>query len=177
MSLSKITLSDDSWVGVPSRQRRRHWEVVRRLVLERATDDVLAVTRRIRACRRTNGWRPCRGMEVAAAEQDVYELIYLLVDQEVYTDMLLWALDRAATGQWRVPSVNEHNGLTTRDVALRLLDLETERGYIRAVEERAAVRDASCCWEEGLQGPNFAAETEQICEERVYHICKNPLAQ
>jgi hypothetical protein len=38
-------------------------------------------------------------MEVAAAEQDVYELIYLLVDQEVYTDMLLWALDRAATGQ------------------------------------------------------------------------------
>ncbi len=59
---------------MPSRQRCRHWEVVRRLVLERATDDVLAVTRRIHAC---------RAMEVAATEQDVFEMIYLLVDQEV----------------------------------------------------------------------------------------------
>jgi hypothetical protein len=177
MSLSKVTLSTHSWVGVPSRQHRRHWKVVRWLVLDGATDDVLAVTRRIRACRRTNGWRPRRAMEVAAAEQNVYELIYLLVDQEVYTDMLLWALDRAATGQWRVPSINEHNSLTMRDVALRLLDLETERGYTRAFEERVAVGDASCCWEEGLQGPDFAADTEQICEERVYYICKNPLAQ
>jgi hypothetical protein len=101
MSISKVTLTDDSWVGVPSRQRRCHWEVVRWLVLKRATDDMLAVTRRIRTCRRTNGWRPCRAMEVAGAEQDVYEIIYLLVDQEVYTDMLLWALDRVATGQWR----------------------------------------------------------------------------
>jgi hypothetical protein len=91
-------------------------------------------------------------MEAAEAEQDVYELIYLLVDQEVYIDMLLWALDRAATGQWRVPSASEHNGVTMRDVALRL-ELETERGYTRAVEERAAVGDASCCWDEGLLGP------------------------
>jgi hypothetical protein len=103
MSLSKVTLTDDFWVGVPSRQCRRHWEVVRRLVLERTTDDVLAVTRRIRACQRTNGWRPCRAMEVAGAEQDVYEIIYLLVDQEVYTDMLLWALDWAATGSVACP--------------------------------------------------------------------------
>jgi hypothetical protein len=153
---------------VPSRQRRRHWEVVRRLVLERATDDVLAVMPRIRAC---------RAMEVAATEQDVFEMIYLLVDQEVYTDMLLWALDRAATGQWRVLSANEHNGITTREVALRLLELEIERGYTRKIEERAAVGDVSCCWDEGLVGPDFIAETEWICEDRVYSICKNPLAQ
>jgi hypothetical protein len=177
MSLSKVMLTDDSWVGVPSRQRSRHWEVVRRLVLERATDDVLAVMRWIRACRRTIGWCLCQAMEVAGAEQDVYEIIYLLVDQEVYTDMLLWALDRAATGKWSVPSTNEHNGVTTWDVALRLLELETERGYTRAVEERAAVGDASCCWDEGLVGPDFAADTVRICEEWVYSICKNPLAQ
>jgi hypothetical protein len=146
-------LTEDSWVDVPSHQRRRHWEVVRRLDLERATDDVLAMTRQIRACRCTNGWRPCRAIDTAEAEQDVWELIYLLVDQEVYTDMLLWALERAATGQWRIPSGNEHNGVTTRDVALRVLDLEHERGYSRAVEERAAVSDASCCWDEGLVRP------------------------
>jgi hypothetical protein len=67
--------------------------------------------------------------------------------------------------------------VTTQDVALCLLELETERGYTRAVEERAAVGDASCCWDEGLVGPDFAADTERICEERVYSICKNPLAQ
>jgi hypothetical protein len=92
-------------------------------------------------------------MDTAAAEQDVWELIYLLVDQEVYTDMLLWALEQAATGQWRVPSAKEHNGVTTQDVALRVLDLEHERGYTRAVEERAAVGDASCCWDKGLVRP------------------------
>ena len=94
-------------------------------MLERATDDVLAVTRRIRAC---------RAMEVAATEQDVFDMIYLLVGQEVYTDMLLWALDRAATGQWRVLSANEHNGITTREVALRLLELEIERGYTEVLK-------------------------------------------
>jgi hypothetical protein len=74
MSLSKLMLIDDPWVGVPSRQRHCHWEVVRQLVLERATDDVLAVTRRISACRHMNGWRPCRATEIAAAEQDVFRV-------------------------------------------------------------------------------------------------------
>jgi hypothetical protein len=99
-------------------------------------------------------------MDTAAAEQDVWELIYLLVDQKVYTDMLLWALKRAATGQWRIPSANEHNGVTTQDMALRVLDLEHERGYTQAVEARAAVGDASCCWDKGLvrsAGPGSGA--------------------
>jgi hypothetical protein len=92
-------------------------------------------------------------MENTEAEQDIWELSFLLVYQEVYTDMLLWALERAATGQWRIPSANEHNGVTTRDVTLRVLDLEHERGYTRAVKERAAVSYASCCWDEGLVRP------------------------
>jgi hypothetical protein len=83
-------------------------------------DDVLAMMPQIRACRCTNGWRPCRAMENTEAEQDIWELSFLLVYQEVYTDMLLWALERAATGQWRIPSANEHNGVTTRDVTLRV---------------------------------------------------------
>ncbi len=29
------------------------------------------------------------------------DLLYLLVDQEVHTDMLLLVMERAATGQWR----------------------------------------------------------------------------
>jgi hypothetical protein len=51
------------------------------------------------------------------------QYMYPLVDQEVYTDMLLWALDRAATGLWRVPSQNISNRTTTRDVAMCILAL------------------------------------------------------
>jgi hypothetical protein len=30
------TLTEDSWISMPSCQRHRHWEVVQRLVLEQA---------------------------------------------------------------------------------------------------------------------------------------------
>ncbi len=43
-------------------------------------------------------------------------------------------LERAATGQWRVPSRNFANGVSTRDVALRFIALEVNRGYTHALE-------------------------------------------
>jgi hypothetical protein len=90
--------------------------------------------------------------------------------------MLLWALKRAATVQWDVPSANEHNSVTTWDVALHLLDLEHERGYMRAVEERAAVGDESCCWDEELVRPDLVTRNKAGLR-RYYFLCKNPLAQ
>ncbi len=42
------SLTEDSWVGVPSRQRRRHWEALRGMVLARAVDDIITVLRRVR---------------------------------------------------------------------------------------------------------------------------------
>jgi hypothetical protein len=90
--------------------------------------------------------------------------------------MLLWALKRAATVQWDVPSANEHNSVTTWDVALHLLDLEHERGYMRAVEERAAVGDESCCWDEELVRPDLVTRNKADLR-RYYFLCKNPLAQ
>ncbi len=61
-------LTEDSWVRVPSRQRWCLWEA---LVLDRAVDDVVAVLRQVCHSRRAVGWRPCRVMELAAAQQDV----------------------------------------------------------------------------------------------------------
>ncbi len=41
---------------------------------------ILDVFRGVRRCRRAAGWRPCRGMDLAAAVQDVRSLLYMLVD-------------------------------------------------------------------------------------------------
>ncbi len=167
-------LADDSWVGVPSRQRRHHWEALRGMVLARAVDYVVAVLRRVRHSRRAVGWRPCRVMELAAAQQDVREVMYLLLDINVHCDMKLWALERAATGQWGVPSVNTDNGITTRDVALLLLGLEHELGYTGPLEEKDRRLDAPCCWEEGMVGSDFSRQTEILCDELVYSFCVTP---
>jgi hypothetical protein len=69
-------ITEDSWVGVPSHQVRRHWEVTRRLVLEVATDDVRDILCRVWKSMRAAGWRPCRVMELDAALQDVRGLLY-----------------------------------------------------------------------------------------------------
>ena len=164
-------LTEDSWVGVPSRQRRLHWEALRGMVLARAVDDIITVLRRVRHSRRAVGWRPCRVMELAAAQQDVREIMYLLLDVNVHSDMKLWALERAATGQWRVPSANMDNGTSTRDVALLLLGLEHERGYSAPLEEKERLLDAPCCWEEGMVGSEFSRQTELLCDELVYSFC------
>jgi hypothetical protein len=157
MSLLRPLLTVDSWVGVPSHRRRRHWEVMRKVVMCRSIENML---QRVRHSRHAYGWRPCRAMELAAALQDVCELRYHLVEENVHSDMLLWVLDCAAGGQWRLPSNNESNGITTRDVAERLLQLELERGYTKPLEEKAGISDASCCWEEGIVGDDFCRHTE-----------------
>jgi hypothetical protein len=113
-------------------------------------------------------------MELAAAQQDVRELMYLLLDVNVHCDMKLWALERAATGQWRVPSANTNKGTTTRDVALLLLGLEHERGYTGPLEEKDRLLDAPCRWEEGMVGSEFSRQTELLCDELVYSFCPTP---
>jgi hypothetical protein len=77
--------------------------------------------------------------------------------------MLLWALDRAATGLWRVPSQNISNRTTTRDVAMCILALKSESGYkyTRPVEELPLGTDASCCWGEGMVGADFTNQRWQ----------------
>jgi hypothetical protein len=101
-------LTEDSWLGVPSHQC--HWEALRVMVLSRAVNDIsVTMLRRVR-----HGWRPFRAMELAAAQQDVREIMYLLLDADVHCDMKMWALERATSGQWRVPSADSHNGVTTR---------------------------------------------------------------
>ena len=85
--------------------------------------------------------------------------------------MKLWALERAVTGQWRVPSANTDNGTSTRDVALLLLGLEQERGYTAPLEEKERLLDAPCCWEEGMVGSEFSRQTELLCDELVYSFC------
>jgi hypothetical protein len=100
--------------------------------------------------------------------------MYLLLDVDVHCDTKLWALERAATGQWRVPSANSDNGITTRDVALRLLSLEHERGYTSPLEEKEWLRDAPCCWEEGMVVSDFSCQTEILCDELVYSFCVTP---
>jgi hypothetical protein len=158
------SLTKDSWVGVPS---RRHWEALRKMVLSRAVGEITVMLRRARHSRRANGWRPCSATELAAAEQGVREVMYLL-DAEVLSNMKMWAMERAASGQWRVPSANIHNGITTRDVALSLLSLDHERGYTSAVEEKDRLSDAPCCWEEGIVGSDFCRQTEILCDKIVY---------
>ena len=74
-------------------------------------------------------------------------------------------------GQWRVRSANSDNGITTRDVALRLLSLEHEQGYSSPLEEKDRLLDAPCCWEEGMVGSDFSRQTEILCNELVYSFC------
>jgi hypothetical protein len=68
------------------------------MVLGRAVDDVIAVLCQVRHSRRAVGWRPCRVMELAAAKQDVREVMYLLLDVDVHCDMKLWAPERTGGG-------------------------------------------------------------------------------
>jgi hypothetical protein len=82
------------------------------------------------------------------------------VDEYVHADMLMWVLDRAVGGQWRFLSIIDCNGVTTRDVAERLLHLEQVRGYIKPVEEKAVLSASSCCWEEGIVGDECFWQTE-----------------
>jgi hypothetical protein len=106
------SLAEDPWVGVPSRQRRRHWEVICQLMLEPAVSDVRRTLCRVRRARMAVDWRPDRKTTVAAAANNARALLYLLV--EMPTDMLIWALNRAADGDWFSPSQNFHEGVSTR---------------------------------------------------------------
>jgi hypothetical protein len=164
-------ITEDSWVGAPSHQVRRHWEVTRRLVLEVATNDVRDILRRVRKSRRAAGWRPCRAMELDAALQDVRGLLYLLVEVGVPTPMKLWALTRAAEGIWATPSQIVYEGISTADVALRIRGWENDRTYNEAVPDIRRIMESECCWLEGRQPLEFYDQTEQLCDEVVESFC------
>jgi len=139
------------------------------MVLSKAVDNVVAMLRRVRHSHRAVGWRPYRAMELAAAEQDLLEVMYLLLDADVHCDMKMWALERAASGQWRVPSANSHNGVTTRDMALRLLSLEHKRVYTSPIEERDRQSDDPCYWEEGTP-----LDRDPVRRAREHFLCLPP---
>ncbi len=164
-------ITEDSWVGIPSHQVRRHWEVTRRLVLEVATDDVRDILLRVRKSRRAAGWRPCRVIELDAALQDVRGLLYLLVEVGVPTPMKLWALTRAAVGIWAAPSQNYYEGVSTTDVALGIRGWENDRAYNEAIPDIRRITESECCWLEGRQPLEFYDETEQLCDEVVENFC------
>jgi hypothetical protein len=48
-------------VAVPSRQPRRHWEVIRRLLIEPAVSDMRRALRQVRQARKVVGSRQDRG--------------------------------------------------------------------------------------------------------------------
>ena len=162
-------LCEDPWIGEPSRQRRQHWEVTRRLVFEPASSEVRALLRRMR---RAAGWRPHCQMEIAAARYDALALLYTLVDSGVPTDMKRWALQRAVDGIWEVPSQNFYGDISTREVALKIRDLEAERGFVRAVMEVKEVADAEETWAETAQDwAAYNAQTESLADAAVDDVC------
>jgi hypothetical protein len=171
MSLSKPSLTEDSWVDVPSHRRRRHWEVMRKVVMCRSIENIGAMLQRVRHSRRACGWRPCREMELAAALQDVRELLYHLVEENVHSDMLLWALDRAAGGpveaSLRQRVERQHNpgccgAPPSAGAGARVYKAGRGEGRHR---RRLLL----------LGGGDFCRHTEWLCSKVVYDFCITPL--
>ncbi len=91
--------------------------------------------------------------------------------------MLTWALELAKTGQLRIASRNFANGLSTRDLALRiLLGQEVDRGYTSTVKKQQRIADSPCCSEEGRVPHGYAEETEAACDDVVLNFWKTPLS-
>jgi hypothetical protein len=86
--------------------------------------------------------------------------------------MLLWALNRAATGLWRVPSQNISNRTITRDVAMCILALEFERDWLRSFRSSRMPPTARG---EGMMGADFTNQTEMASDYVVHHFCTTPL--
>jgi hypothetical protein len=166
---SKLMLCDNPWVGEPSRQRRRHWEVLRCLVLERVHSQVLMILCRLRRVRRACSWLPNREMVLAAARSDTLAFLHLLVECSIHTDMLLWASQQAADGDCEVPSENYHGEVSTRNMALRIRNREVERGFMRAVREAKEVSElAEEAWAEAsLNWKEFHECTEALAANTV----------
>ncbi len=82
MSCSKPMLADDPWVGVPSPQRRLHWKILRRLVLEPGSGENRTIFRRERRIRirMAAGWHPDWATKIAAACSDVLALLFTLLE-------------------------------------------------------------------------------------------------
>ncbi len=70
--------------------------------------------------RRVAGWRPDKATEVAAASSDELALLHMLLEFSAPTDMLLWALKRAADAEWLIPSQNLHKGFLTHNISARI---------------------------------------------------------
>jgi hypothetical protein len=86
---------------------------------------------------------PCRGMELAAAVQDVRGLLYLLLDLVVPTPMKVRALLRATHGEWQEPSQNFHNGVSTAEETVEIHRYENQRLYNNQACPRPEARSGS----------------------------------
>jgi hypothetical protein len=110
----------------------------------------------------------CAGREGVAVQN-------LLVDLGVPTLMKVWALSKAAQGEWQEPSQNFHDGVSTAEVTVEIRRYENQRSYNQAVPDLKHVQEAECCWAEGYQLVEFNEETEQLCDDAVYDFCTTPL--
>jgi hypothetical protein len=63
MSNYKPMFTEDIWVDVTSHRIRRHWEVVRKLVLSRDVEGILAIFECVQQSRRASGWKPCQEID------------------------------------------------------------------------------------------------------------------
>ncbi len=63
MSNYKPMFTEDIWVDVTFHRIRRHWEVVRKLVLSRDVEGILAIFECVQQSRRASCWRPCQEMD------------------------------------------------------------------------------------------------------------------
>jgi hypothetical protein len=89
--------------------------------------------------------------------------------------MKLWALTRAAEGDWACPSQNYYNGTSTADVTIRIRELENNRGYNKVVPDIKRISKSECCWVEGHQPVEYYDETERLCDDVVEEFCNTKI--
>jgi hypothetical protein len=102
-----------------------------------------------------------RNRSCFGSNRNLFLFVSRTPSEEVFTEMLTWALEWAKTSQLRITSRNFDNGLSTRDLALRILGQEVDRGYTGTVEEQQRIADSPCCWEEGRVPHGYAEETRR----------------
>jgi hypothetical protein len=106
-------------------------------------------------------------MEIAAARCDALALLYMLADTGVPPACRL-ALQSAVSGTWDSPSQN----FSIRERAVKIRDLETERGFTRGVKESEEVSQAEETWAESAQDwAAYDAQTESLADDAVYYVC------
>jgi hypothetical protein len=70
-----------------------------------------------------------------------------------------------------VVGADQHDSISTADVALRIRGLENDHAYNEAVPDIIRIMESKCCWLENHQSVEFYDHTEQLCDEVVESFC------